>query len=909
MREDPLQPEQLLLGSPIDDLVVAEQAVPDNTVQVSPANPVLNDDVTVYPFAGGNTGAFGPLSFGQASRWDLVALNLTTTPATLQVVVGTPFATPQPYQNSLPAIPAGRIPLAAVHITEVTPSPVIITSADITGIRSLYHGIQRTKLATGGTPADVDPSTGALGSSTDAAKADHVHKHGDLSGVATTHHDGLQTKYTPTTPADWSPATTEARTSFDQLASRVKTLETAPSGSGALYEATVASSGGDFTTLSAAIAAYEAGTERKGLIRIRGSVTAMSGPQTLTKPGLEVEGETDDATLSFNGSPLTVNTGITNEKVPIKFSNVKMIMSSTGRILFSGSAYLRLADIEIQGNLDEKFRFAGDDNVVILERVFNNTSSGMLFGFDDTLVSGTLEAWFSACVGRRGGSLVRADTPAGGADLEFHFMNRTMMPSMSLDGTGQQVDIHYDGTSLFYDTWFPALVRNVYGTAYLDEGMIDRYAALTSDTTTSILPQGVKYIIERGGKDFLIGPGTISMASSAINIATGQDNFTVRGSGKGSTIVQMTGGSNVINFFDNTHVTIKDMTLESTSVSANITFVEGDGDYAAVHDIHCKSALTGDSTGDYVDVEHCHFSYVYNVTSEIGASGAVAYGVKIGYSGHVSKCDLYRCKNGGIQANVANAGTTIDSCFVTMKDATGIGINIGGPEARVSDCRVQFLSTGVGGGRGIYASLTADRSTITNCYVNGNTHADHGIDIGGNATQVTVMGCLVQSFKANGIRLGAGATQPKIIGNEVQGTSVTGYGIDGNVNGCTLMGNLVALSSGGALAGIRFGDSAAVSGNFVNGCTVGLQVPTGSVGACTITGNRVFGCSSHGIEIIGTGGDNAVTGNVIRTVGGDGIKGASVPYTVYNSNVVFNATGTDYNVTGTGIVNTDNIGH
>jgi hypothetical protein len=86
MGENPLQPEQILFGPPLDDLVVSAQVVPDATVQVSSANPVLDDDVTPYPFAGGSTGAFGALSIGQASRWDLVALNLTTTPATLQVV-------------------------------------------------------------------------------------------------------------------------------------------------------------------------------------------------------------------------------------------------------------------------------------------------------------------------------------------------------------------------------------------------------------------------------------------------------------------------------------------------------------------------------------------------------------------------------------------------------------------------------------------------------------------------------------------------------------------------------------------------------------------------------------------------------------------------------------------------------
>jgi len=189
--------------------------------------------------------------------------------------------------------------------------------------------------------------------------------------------------------------------------------------------------------------------------------------------------------LNFSSAnDLTLDSTAANERFPLAFRNVNLNFSSTGRIVFAGSGYLRMADGDVLGSTDEKFRFGGDDTLAVFERVYHDAITGNLFGFDDALVSGKFEGWFSSCVFKRSSDIIECDTTSGGVNAELHFVNRTMAPFVSLSATGQTIDVHMDGTSLYYKITTSGTI-NVHGTGYVDVGMLERYADLSGETPSA----------------------------------------------------------------------------------------------------------------------------------------------------------------------------------------------------------------------------------------------------------------------------------------------------------------------------------------------------------------------------------------------------------------------------------------
>jgi microcystin-dependent protein len=94
------------------------------------------------------------------------------------------------------------------------------------------------RLNTAIVPSPVHINTPSVGTNLEAAHADHVHAHGDLTGVVTTHHEALQVEYNPAITGNWDPQPTEAKGALDQLAARV-----APPGSILFYGGAAAPTG------------------------------------------------------------------------------------------------------------------------------------------------------------------------------------------------------------------------------------------------------------------------------------------------------------------------------------------------------------------------------------------------------------------------------------------------------------------------------------------------------------------------------------------------------------------------------------------------------------------------------------------------------------------------------------------
>lgn len=260
MPEDPLQKPQFDLGAPTDAFFVTPQATPAATVLVSAGAVILSDNETLQPFAGGSSAALPALGGGEASRWDLLSVDLTGGVPVLQVDAGTPAGVLQDWQDSVPVVPTGRMPLAAIHVTEVGPAPVVINETDIEDVRGYYHTIKddagglgfapttpadwlsvpsevaesldelASRMNSGAAPPDIDGLTAAAGTSLTPAREDHEHAHGDLSAAVTTHHDASQVAFDPGDVNDWNGAADpgEADDALDQLASRVIALEAAP---------------------------------------------------------------------------------------------------------------------------------------------------------------------------------------------------------------------------------------------------------------------------------------------------------------------------------------------------------------------------------------------------------------------------------------------------------------------------------------------------------------------------------------------------------------------------------------------------------------------------------------------------------------------------------------------------------
>jgi hypothetical protein len=259
MAEPPLQPPQMEIGPPVDSLVARPQGVPDDTIQVTAGNVVLSDDRTLFPFSGGSSAAFSALSGAEASRWDLLTLDLTGSTPVLSIIQGTPALSAQNWWDSVPEVPAGTFPLAAVHITEASPAPVVIETDDVVDVRGYFASVGGLNISYSagdpddwinpGSPPDnvvdavdelaartrnsaetaatqVHASAGALGSSKSASRADHVHAHGDLSGVAADHHDAPQIVYSPAVPGDWLSPPDQVGEALDEVAARVEAFST-----------------------------------------------------------------------------------------------------------------------------------------------------------------------------------------------------------------------------------------------------------------------------------------------------------------------------------------------------------------------------------------------------------------------------------------------------------------------------------------------------------------------------------------------------------------------------------------------------------------------------------------------------------------------------------------------------------
>ena len=81
-----------------------------------------------------------------------------------------------------------------------------------------------SRLTTAVSPLVIHPTTASVGVDRDAARADHVHSHSDLSGAVTTHHDTVQIENTQTTPADWLVGDgSNVQAHLDEVGSRLNT--------------------------------------------------------------------------------------------------------------------------------------------------------------------------------------------------------------------------------------------------------------------------------------------------------------------------------------------------------------------------------------------------------------------------------------------------------------------------------------------------------------------------------------------------------------------------------------------------------------------------------------------------------------------------------------------------------------
>lgn len=239
MVEKKLEKVQVEFGAPSETLFAQIQSPPDDTVFVTASPVVLDDDRTLQSFGGVSSPAFGALAVAEVSRWDLLAVDLTGPTPSLVVLPGTPAAFFQAFQDSVPEIPLGHYPIAAILITEVTPQPVIILGSDILDVREFYSATQKKAASISYDPlvpgdwlvapdrvkaaldeladrlnTDVLPQTvsGVIGDNQEgvslvAARADHVHSHGDLSSVLTSyHHRAGSIQYIATDPTDWTDA-------------------------------------------------------------------------------------------------------------------------------------------------------------------------------------------------------------------------------------------------------------------------------------------------------------------------------------------------------------------------------------------------------------------------------------------------------------------------------------------------------------------------------------------------------------------------------------------------------------------------------------------------------------------------------------------------------------------------------
>jgi hypothetical protein len=149
------------------------------------------------------------------------------------------------------------VALAAVQVTETSPTIPVITADRILDIRGFYHATLEdardvfhtkatpadwlinwndvarsldelaSRMASSAIPNDIKAFAPNAGVSLVAAREDHSHQHGDVSGFFTVHHGADQIDYAPGNLAHWAGGVDPGlvRDALDQLASRVDALE------------------------------------------------------------------------------------------------------------------------------------------------------------------------------------------------------------------------------------------------------------------------------------------------------------------------------------------------------------------------------------------------------------------------------------------------------------------------------------------------------------------------------------------------------------------------------------------------------------------------------------------------------------------------------------------------------------
>ncbi len=241
---------------------VLPQDIPDNTVKVEPGYVVLYDGVTPYGMSSGQTSSVFPvLGAGKVSRWDLICFDVSGAvpvlkgPSDDSNLKGTESGITQDWWNSVPSIPPGYIPLAAIHVKSTT--TVEIALSDIEDIRPFFtapvlsaanvpyapvtsvdwlvlpytikEGLdelaERLNRDPVGTPNTVSGSANASGSSKIAARADHTHYHGLLgnTGSIDWQHKAVELGHAASNVTHWDSGASEddLKDRLDELASRI----------------------------------------------------------------------------------------------------------------------------------------------------------------------------------------------------------------------------------------------------------------------------------------------------------------------------------------------------------------------------------------------------------------------------------------------------------------------------------------------------------------------------------------------------------------------------------------------------------------------------------------------------------------------------------------------------------------
>jgi parallel beta-helix repeat protein len=379
-----------------------------------------------------------------------------------------------------------------------------------------------------------------------------------------------------------------------------------------------------------------------------------------------------------------------------------------------------------------------------------------------------------------------------------------------------------------------------------------------------------------GGGSVYLMEGTYTIDSP---LALNRSNFTLAGSGSGTTIIRLKSATNVsINMLDlgntsyKTNVAIRDLQVDGNKVNQTAGTQNGIDTYRVGRSSGSKVGFAG----LYAENVHIRDMRTNAINMSLTANSKIESSYLIANSG--SGINDTSSTNGGsnvfsnntIQSNgvygITTSGEYGTVTANTIEGNTSHGVHIN------SSSTIKVLDNAIrtNGGSGVY--LANDNANITGNDIRSNTGA--GIFTSSFTIGTNITNNRIASNGANGITLSLGSSDSTITGNNID--SNTGNGVDGS----------------------RANDRTVITGNTVSANTVHGILLSGYIYQLVVDNNvstnKVLNNGSNGILLSSTA-QSTVSGNTVANSGGA---------TANNGIVIGNSYSGNNNVSGNTITDT-----